>query len=362
MNSRLVMDLQWFADEKTEKATPKKRQDSRKKGQIPKSQDVNTALMLFVAFIILWLFAGPAIFSGLQGMMLDSLSRFLHMDVTTPNIASLFRTLTWNMAILVLPLMAITVLAGAFGSFLQVGSLFTTDPLKLKLEKLDPIKGAKRIFSARALVELAKSILKIVFVGAAVIIVLYMNIEDVLLLSQKNIEVSAVTVGELALMMGIVAAILLLILAIPDYLYQRYDHEKQIRMSKKDIRDEHKTSEGDPKIRARRKQKQLEMSMARLAQDVPKADVIITNPTHFAVALKYDQAKADAPYVLAKGMDYAAERIKKIAREHHIPMVENVWLARTMYANLQVNDQVNEEMFEAVAEVLAYVYQLNGHT
>ncbi|MFB4211141.1 flagellar biosynthesis protein FlhB [Shouchella sp. JSM 1781072] len=360
MKRRLEMNLQWFADEKTEKATPKKRQDSRKKGQVPKSQDVNTALMLFIAFIVLWLFAGPSVFKGLQGMMSDMFSRFLHLQVTESTTASLFRELTWHMAIIVLPIMAITVFAGAFGSFLQVGSLFTTDPLKLKLEKLDPIKGAKRIFSARALVELAKSILKIVFVGSAVVIVLYLNIEEVLTLSQKNIEVSAVTVGELAMLMGIVASILLLILAIPDYLYQRYDHEKQIRMSKKDIRDEHKTSEGDPKIRARRKQKQLEMSMSRLAQEVPKADVIITNPTHFAVAIAYDQTKADAPYVLAKGMDYAAERIKSIAKDHDIPMVENVWLARSMYAQLNVNDQVNEEMFQAVAEVLAYVYQLNG--
>lgn len=358
MMTRLRMDLQWFSEEKTEKATPKKRLDSRKKGQVPKSQDVNTAFMLFAAFLLMWLFAGPMLFSHLQGMMADAFNRFLHITFTTENIVALFRELTWEMGLVVLPIMVLIVLAGAFASFLQVGALFTGEPMKLKLEKLDPIKGAKRIFSARALVELAKSILKITFVGAVVTTVIFLNIEDVLVLSQKSIEVSATTIGELAIVMGLFAAVLLLLLAIPDYLYQRYDHEKQIRMSKKDIRDEHKTMEGDPKIRSRRKQRQLEMAMNRMMQDVPKADVIVTNPTHFAVALKYDSKKADAPIVVAKGVDFMAERIKRLGSEHEIPLVENVALARSLYASVDVSQQVNEEMFQAVAEVLAYVYRL----
>ncbi|GAF12896.1 flagellar biosynthesis protein FlhB [Bacillus sp. JCM 19045] len=358
MMTRLKLNLQFFSEEKTEKATPKKRLDSRKKGQVPKSQDVNTAFMLFAAFLLMWLFAGPLLFSHLQGMMADVFNRFLHLSFTTENIVALFRELTWEMGIAVLPVMVLIVLAGAFASFLQVGSLFTAEPMKLKLEKLDPIKGAKRIFSARALVELAKSILKITFVGAVVTTVIFLNIEDVLVLSQKSIEVSAATIGELAIIMGLFAAVLLLILAIPDYLYQRYDHEKQIRMSKKDIRDEHKTMEGDPKIRSRRKQKQLEMAMNRMMQEVPSADVIVTNPTHFAVALKYDSKKADAPVVVAKGVDFMAERIKRVAKQHEIPLVENVLLARSLYASVEVSQQVNEEMFQAVAEVLAYVYRL----
>lgn len=358
MKTLLTMDLQWFSEEKTEKATPKKRLDSRKKGQVPKSQDVNTAFMLFTAFLLFWLFAGPKLFSELQSMMSDLFLRFMNLPVTAENSTALFQQLTWRMGLAVLPIMALTVLAGAFASFVQVGSLLTTEPLKFKLEKLDPIKGAKRIFSARALVELAKSILKITLVGATVTAVIYLNLDSVLLLSQKSITVGAATIGELTVLMGLAAAVLLLLLAIPDYLYQRYDHEKQIRMSKKDVRDEHKTMEGDPKIRARRKQRQMDMAMSRMMQEIPKADVVITNPTHYAVAIKYDQSEADAPVVVAKGVDFMAERIKLIAKQHEVPLVENVALARAMYATIDVSQQVNEEMFQAVAEVLAFVYRL----
>ncbi|AST97531.1 flagellar biosynthesis protein FlhB [Niallia circulans] len=356
--TRLPMDLQWFAEEKTEKATPKKRQETRKKGQVPKSQDVNTAFMLFAAFLLLSLFAGPMLFAALKEMMADVFQRFLSLPLTAENSAALFNELTWEMGMAALPIMALTVLAGAFASFVQVGSLFTAEPMKLKLEKLDPIKGAKRIFSTRALVELGKSMLKIVFIGAAVAFVIYANIGDVLLLSQKSVEVGAASIGHLTVTMGLFAAVLLMVLAIPDYLYQRYDHEKQIRMSKKDIRDEHKTMEGDPKIRARRKQRQLEMSMNRIMQEVPKADVVITNPTHYAVALRYDQEQADAPIVVAKGVDYMAERIKTVAKSHDVPLVENVALARAMYASVELMHPIHEDMFQAVAEVLAYVYRL----
>ncbi|WP_059104597.1 flagellar biosynthesis protein FlhB [Shouchella shacheensis] len=352
------MDLQYFAEEKTEKATQKKRADTRKKGQVPKSQDVNTAMMLFAAFIVMWLFAGPYMFREMLEMMKSMLGRLLLVDVSSQSVAVLFGELTWTMGVAMLPLMVLTVLAGGFASFLQVGALMSAEPMKLKLEKLDPIKGAKRIFSARALVELCKSLAKIGFVGTLVGMVIWVNLEDVLKLSQKSVEVGAITIGNLTILMGILAAILLLVLAIPDYIYQRYDHEKQIRMSKKDVRDEHKTVEGDPKIKSRRKQKQMELSMNRMIQEVPKADVIITNPIHVAVALRYESEKADAPCVVAKGVDFAAERIKAVARSNDVPMVENVPLARALYAHVELNQPVNEDMFQAVAEVLAYVYKL----
>src|SRR5690606_37049853 len=157
---------------------------------------------------------------------------------------------------------------------------------------------------------------------------------------------------------GISVAILLLLLSIPDYLYQRYDHEKQIRMSKKDIKDEHKNMEGDPRIKSKRKQKQMEMAMQRMMQEVPKADVVITNPTHFAVALRYDEERADAPIVVAKGVDFLAQKIKSVAKEHNVATVENKWLARSLYHQTDVGEQIPEQLFKAVAEVLAYVYRL----
>ncbi len=158
--------------------------------------------------------------------------------------------------------------------------------------------------------------------------------------------------------MGIAVAVLLLLLSIPDYLYQRYDHEKQIRMSKKDIKDEHKNMEGDPRIKSKRRQKQMDMAMQRMMQEVPKADVVITNPTHYAIALRYDEQISDAPLVVAKGVDYLALKIKNVASSHQVVTVENKPLARALYKQTDIGDQVPEELFKAVAEVLAYVYRL----
>lgn len=353
----LSLDLQFFAGEKTEKATPKKRQDARKKGQTAKSQDVNTAIGLLAVFGFLLFFA-----SNMGKVALDmfrhSFNEFLLLEVTEGSVELVLIDVLKEMAVLLGPVMLIALIAGVASNLMQVGFMNTMEPLQPKLEKLDPIKGFKRIFSMRAIVELLKSLLKIGFVGAITFFVLWMRIDEVLILSHKSLPAALRTVGSLTMQMGIAASIALLFLSLFDYLYQRYDFEKNIRMSKQDIKDEYKNTEGDPLIKSKVKQKQREMAMSRMMQEVPKADVIITNPTHYAIALKYDEQKDDAPIVIAKGVDFLAQKIKFIASEHKIVMVENRPLARALYDQIEIGDKIPDEFFKAVAEILAYVYRI----
>ncbi|WP_100404470.1 flagellar biosynthesis protein FlhB [Bacillus solitudinis] len=354
------LDLQFFADEKTEKASPKKRQDSRNKGQVPKSNDINTALILLIVFLFLWLFGGAILGTTMTDILKHVFQSYLLLEVTEQNFEMIFYDLIMQAATVLLPVLLMALIAGVFSSYIQVGALFTTEPLKMSLSKINPLKGLKRLFSMRAIVDLLKSLLKITLVGTLVFVILWFNLEDVMLLSQKTVEDGFHVIAQLTALLGVAVAVLLLFLAIPDYLYQKYDHEKQIRMSKKDIKDEHKNMDGDPKIKSKRRQKQMEMAMSRMMQEVPKADVVITNPTHFAVALRYDEENADAPIVVAKGVDFVAQKIKGLAAKHDVVTVENKPLARALYAQTDIGQQVPEDLFKAVAEVLAFVYRLKN--
>ncbi|MCM3214731.1 flagellar biosynthesis protein FlhB [Niallia taxi] len=352
----LRLDLQFFSGEKTEKATPKKKQDTRKKGQVAKSQDINTALVLIAVFAVLN-FAGGSILKGIVSLMNFSLNDLMLMELTEHNIKSIFIEILKQTAIILSPILAAAMIAGVIANYIQVGVLFTTEPIKFKLEKINPLSGLKRMFSIRSIVELLKSILKITVIGIVTFAILWNKLEQILLLSQKSIGAALITIAKLTLQMGLVGSGALLFLALFDYLYQKYDYEKNIRMSKQDIKDEYKNVEGDPLIKSKIKQRQREMAMRRMMQDVPTADVVITNPTHYAICLKYDEDKYDAPYVVAKGVDFLAQKIKLIAKEHEVITVENRPLARALYSQVDVGDIVPEEFFKTVAEILAYVYR-----
>lgn len=282
------------------------------------------------------------------------------VDVTENNIQHILIEVLKEVAIILGTIMIVAFIAAFASNFAQIGFMFSTESIAPKLEKLDPIKGFKRIFSMRAIVELLKSILKISFVGVVTFIVLWMKIDEVLSLSYKTVGQAIKIIINLVLQMGLAASIALLFLAVFDFLYQRYDFEKNIRMSKQDIKDEYKNSEGDPLIKSKIKQRQREMAMRRMMQEVPNADVIITNPTHYAICLKYDESKHDAPYVIAKGVDFLAEKIKKIGKENEVIMVENRPLARALYAQTEIGDTIPEEFFKIVAEILAYVYRIKN--
>ncbi|MFC0271310.1 flagellar biosynthesis protein FlhB [Metabacillus herbersteinensis] len=356
--NQLRLDLQFFSGEKTEKATPRKRQDSRKKGQVAKSADVNTALTLLAVFLS-FLFIGSFMRERIVNLLRATFQDYLLIDLTQQNVHSLFITMSYHSAFLLAPIMAVALIAGVLSNYLQVGFLFSAEAVQMKLDKVNPIQGFKRIYSVRALVELLKSLLKILFVGVVTFAVLWLDMDKVLRLSHLTVEQSLIYIAQLTVKMGLFASAALLFLSLLDYLYQKYDFEKNIRMSKQDIKDEYKKSEGDPLIKSKIKQKQREMAMRRMMQEVPNADVIITNPTHFAIALKYDEEKSDAPYIVAKGVDLVAQKIKEIARVNNIITVENRPLARALYDQVEIGHAVPEEYFKTVAEILAYVYRLN---
>ncbi|WP_102028232.1 flagellar biosynthesis protein FlhB [Salirhabdus sp. Marseille-P4669] len=356
---QLSLNLQFFAGEKTEKATPKKRKDTRKKGQVAKSQDVNTAVLLFFVFLS-FLFIGGYLLNIFLDVYKTGFTEFIHWDLTVENLETVMLHATLEGAKALAPVMGIAVVAGILSNYLQIGFLFSGEPLKFDLKKIDPIKGAKKIFSIRAIVELLKSMLKIVVVSAVTFFILWINKDEMMMLSLKDVSESLSFFGQVTVTMGLSASIALLAIAVFDYLYQRYDYEKNIRMSKQDIRDEYKNMEGDPQIRAKIKEKQRQMAMQRMMSEVPKADVIITNPTHYSIAIKYSEDKFDAPYVVAKGVDYIAFRIREIAKHHNIMMVENRPLARGLYDKVEIGEVIHEEFYQAVAEVLAYVYRMEN--
>lgn len=358
---QLKLDLQFFAGEKTEKATPKKRQDERKKGRVAKSQDVNTAFLLFFSFLLLAVM-GAYMRDYMTDMYRNVFTNFIHWEVSIDTIGLIFLESLKYLLYIVGPVMLITIIISIASNLVQVGFLFTTEPLKFDLKKIDPIKGLKRIFSLRALVELLKSFLKISIIGVITFSVIWIFKDDIMMLALKTPETAVSFFGRVTIIMGIAATIALIILAILDYMYQKYDFEKNIRMSKQDIKDEHKNIEGDPLIKSRIRQQQREMAMRRMMEEVPKADVVITNPTHFAVAIKYDEAVADAPYVVAKGTDTLALRIIEVAKENGVMTVENKPLARSLYHAVEIDETIPEDFFQAVAEVLAYVYSLEKRT
>lgn len=353
----LKLDLQFFAGEKTEKATPKKREDSKKKGQVAKSADVNTAIIILFVFL-LFMFIGGFLRDKMLLLFSHTFQDYLLVELTERSIQEIFLELTIEVAIILAPIMGMAVITAIAANLLQVGFMNSPEAIMMKLNKLDPIQGFKRIYSIRAIVEMLKSILKIAFIGTITFIVLWVNLDELLRLSLVDIGYSLSTISKITMQMGLFSGAALLLLSVLDYFYQKYDFEKNIRMSKQDIKDEYKKTEGDPLVKSKIKQKQREMAMQRMMQEIPSADVIITNPTHFAVALKYDENKADAPYVVAKGMDYVAQKIKEIAKDHDIIMIENVALARALYSQAEIGDIVPEEYFKAIAEILAYVYRL----
>lgn len=357
---RLTMDLQFFAGEKTEKATPKKRQDERRKGRVAKSQDINTAILLALCFLALFIFGG-FILETMLTFFIQAFTNFIHWDVTIESVATVLNGATLEAAKMLAPIMLIAIIAGFASNLLQTrGVLFSMEPLKFDLKRIDPIQGAKRIFSIRALVELLKSLLKITFIGAITFSVIWMYKDEVLMLMFTNAESALALFGRVAIIMGFSATVALLFLAVLDYFYQRFDFEKNMRMSKQDIKDEYKNMEGDPLIKSKIKEKQRMMATRRMMSEVPEADVVITNPTHFAIALKYDEDKASAPYVLAKGVDHTARKIREIAEQHDIATVEDKPLARSLYSIVEVGETIPEEFYQAVAEILAYVYQMDN--
>ena len=353
--SSFVFDLQRFAGEKTEEPTAKKRADARKKGQVARSQEINSAFVLLIGFFglkLLW----DSIYSTIATYTTYVFSN-LNQTVDTENILRIFIGIVIILAKTAFPIMLFIMLIGLAINFFQVGLNFNTESIEFKLDKLNPINGFGRIFSKRSLVELVKSFFKILVIG----FFLYRFIHEQILAMPQfmffDLTTSLALVAEIIFRMAFIVIGVIMVMAFMDYGYQKWQTTQDLKMSKQEVKDEMKQTEGDPQIKGKIRQKQRQMAMARMMKEVPKADVIITNPTHYAVALSYEQGMT-APTVIAKGQDLVAQRIKEIGREARVPIIENKPLARTLFAVVQVGDSVPQELYQAVAEVLAYVYRL----
>ncbi|WP_374020843.1 flagellar biosynthesis protein FlhB [Paenibacillus thiaminolyticus] len=353
------LNLQLFSQEKTEKATPKKRQESRKKGQVAKSSDLSGASILLACFFCLLMF-GSFYKERVLDLFADSLQHRLTMEVTVGNVTDYFSQVFLKGLIVLAPVFLAAFLMGLIANYAQIGFLFTGEPMKMKLSKINPIQGFKRIFSLRSVVEFLKSILKLAAIAVIVYLSLWGERDRIVQMSHVPLNDIMSYTAQITLSLGLKIGAALFAIAIMDYMYQRFDHEKSMRMSKQDIKDEYKKTEGDPLIKGKIKERQRRMAMMRMMQEVPKADVIITNPTHFAVALKYDGSEMEAPQVIAKGQDYVALRIKQIAKENGVLTMENKPLARALFERTEIGEAIPADLFQAVAEVLAYVYKLKG--
>ena len=356
---RYPLDLQLFSQEKTEKATPKKRQETRKKGQVAKSMDLSGAFILLAGFSCLFVLGG-FMKDRIVELFQDVLQNRLTMDVTANNVLDYFSSIFLKLMVILAPLFISAIVIALVVNYMQVGFLFTGEPLKMKLEKIDPVKGFKNIFSMRSVVEFLKSIMKLTTIGVIVYTSLWGERDTIVMLSHVPLNDIMSFTGHLTLVLGLKIGVALCVLAALDYMYQRYEYEKSLRMSKQDIKDEFKKTEGDPLIKGKIRERQRRMALMRMMQEVPKADVVITNPTHFAIALKYDGGAMEAPEIVAKGQDYVALRIKQIAKEHGVITMENKPLARALYQRADIGDTVPADLFQAVAEVLAYVYKVKG--
>ncbi|HYF83038.1 MAG TPA: flagellar biosynthesis protein FlhB [Clostridia bacterium] len=352
------INLQLFG-EKTEPATAKRRHEMREKGQIPRSKELNTSLILLISFWSMKLLSGY-IFKDMIFTMKSYLSFQKDIDsrFTTENIMQLLIQLMLILAKVLAPILIIIALVAIIVNYLQVGVVFTTKPLMPSLNKMNPIEGFKKLFSKTAFVELVKSILKIGIIGYVVYDYLDDNIKIVPELLNMNIESTSVFIGNTIINIGIRAAVVLLVLSVFDYGYQIWDYEKNIRMSKQEIKDEYKMIEGNPQIKSKIREKQRQLSLRRMMAEVPNADVIITNPTHFAIAVKYDAKASEAPMVIAKGKDLIAQKIKETAKQNKVPVVENKPLAQALYKSVDIGEKIPSELYKAVAEVLAFVYSL----
>ncbi|MBW2412002.1 MAG: flagellar biosynthesis protein FlhB [Deltaproteobacteria bacterium] len=348
------------AQEKTERATPRRRQDARKKGQVAQSREVSSVLILMTTMGVFY-FAGSWIFYNLFGLFSGIYENIATPALNTVPEAVIFsRTIFDYLVSILVPIFLPIVVAALVANVVQVGFEMHGQPLLPKLSKLNPIAGMKKFVSLKSLVELLKSLAKIVIVGGIAYVIIAKEMIHFPSLMQKSVVDILLFIASVAFKIFFFVCLVLIVVAALDYIYQYWQHEKNLKMTKQEVKDERKQTEGDPKIKARIRSIQLEMAQRRMMEAIPEADVVITNPTHLALAIKFDAQEMIAPQVLAKGSGFIAERIKEIAREHNVPVVEDKPLAQTMFRMVEVGDFIPVELYRAVAEVLAYVYRLKG--
>ena len=348
--------------EKIFPATPHKRNESREKGQVAKSNELATTLAL-IGVLSFFFVAGYDTYHHLIDIMYGAFTA-IGGQLSAGKTILIFLSLMGIAFKIIAPVMVVAVIVGVLGNIFQIGLIFSSQPLMPQMSRINPISGFQRILSMRGLFEAVKSIFKIGLIGYIVYRTIMSGLVDVVSLvdaDKSNIAALFVsTVGRIGFQVFLRAALALLFLSIFDFLYQRWQHEQDIRMTREEIREEMKRTEGDPEIRRRIRRVQRELSQARMMKAIPEADAVITNPVHLAVAIKYDYEVMDSPYVVAKGERKIARQIREIAEEHGVPIVENPPLAQALYKNVEVGEAIPMEFYQAIAEVLAYVHELTN--
>ncbi len=345
---------------KTEKATPKRRKKAREEGNVPKSQELSKSVLLIGGLLALYITIG-LYYQQMTMLMQWFFGPGIEMKFTQGTVYSLLLYVSKALALMLVPTMLFLAFVAYIVMRLQVGKLWSSKVLKPKFKFLNLLSGIKRIFfDIKTLIRLLKSVGMAAAVAVAPYIVLKSEVPKLIPLFYQPPEAIAVHMLTVGAKMAIFALIPLALIGIADLIYTRWDYEENLKMSKDEVKDERKQAEGDPKVKGEQKQKMLAFSQQRMMQKVPEADVVITNPTHLALALKYNPTEAPAPLVLAKGAGRVAERIKEIARENSIPIRENKPLARALYKSVEVGDMIPEEMFQAVAAILAQIYNIKN--
>ena len=345
--------------EKTEKPSPKKISDARKKGQVAKSREIPSVFILIVSLAVFY-FSGSAMFMNIAEFMKYMFQNISRNEFQSSSLYSYFISVSIQFIKIIFPLMIAVFIAGILSHIIQFGFLFSGEALTPKLSKLDPLKGMKKIISLKALAELLKSLIKIVVISSVAYIILKSESNQFISLIEMSVDNIFSMMGLISLRISIYICSALSVLAILDYLFQRWQHEKDLRMTKQEVKEENKQREGDPIVKSRIRQLQMEMAQRRMMDDVPNADVVITNPTRLAIALKYDVGKTVAPKVLAKGSGFIAQKIREIATEKDIPIVEQKPLAQALYKTVEIGDIIPSNLYKAVTEILAYVYRLKN--
>ncbi len=366
----LEYNLQFFAQdgpggEKTEEPTAKKLNDARKEGQVAKSKEIANVFELLSLFLIMkfWVSHMGEGFIGWFRNIYTQLPEYIKLydgNLQQITFRAIFVRAMYSVLTMIAPVLLIGFAVAFICDLLQVKWKITTKPLKPKLNKLNPIRGFKRFFSFSKLVELVKAIAKIAIIVYAVYSYLKNHAPSIFLMYGLTLNQSIVQMGNLVINLGLRIVWFYMVIAAADYIYQKIKFKRDMKMTKQEVKDEYKNQEGDPQVKSKQRQRMMEASRRRMMQNLPQADVVITNPTHYAVAIKYDPDLYDAPYVVAKGADYLAQKIKDAAKENNIEIVENKPLARMLYANVDVGSIVPPELYQAVAEVLAFVYHLQG--
>ncbi len=346
--------------ERTEDATAKRRNDFRQKGQVAQSKEVQTAALLTI-LLLFWVFYLPLFFTEVTALLRLLLQSNDEIILTPSKVVEISYFIVAKLGILMAPLFLLVMTIGLFSTFFQIGWLFTTKPFVPDISKFNPITGLGRLVSKKSAVELIKSIFKIILIGWVAYSTVLDNFEQALILVDTSVLATLKYLGRTAAIILAKVCAILILLGFIDLLFVRYEMEQKMKMTKQEVKEEFKETEGDPQVKAQIRSIQRQMARRRMMAEVPDADVVITNPTHISVAIRYDTENMEAPVILAKGAGVIALNIRKVAREHNVPIIENPPVARLLH-KLELGAAIPEELFKAVAEILAHVYSLKGKT